>query len=70
MAATAGIVSPFSITIKDSFNNWQPDPSVSQSGVQIAMSDINGRSTYVSQVTSLLLEQTSLISTLDFANSI
>ncbi len=51
IAATAGKVTPFSVTIKDSFSNWQPDPSISQSGINIKMSDTFGRSPYVLQVT-------------------
>ncbi len=48
--ATAGLVTPFSVTIKDSFDNWQPDPTISQSGISVKMSDKFGRSPYVSQV--------------------
>ena len=36
--ATAGLVTPFSVMIKDSFDNCQPDPSLSQSGISVKMS--------------------------------
>ena len=37
--ATAGVLSPFAVTVRDSFRNWQPDPSVVQAGVFVEVID-------------------------------
>jgi hypothetical protein len=38
------------VTIKDAFDNWQPDPSVQSAGIQINMMDSKGLKPYVAQV--------------------
>ena len=39
---TAGTIAAFTITVKDTFGNWQPDPSVVQSGLKIDMEEERG----------------------------
>jgi len=37
--ATAGVLSSVTITVKDRHDNWQPDPSVVEAGIQFSLSD-------------------------------
>ena len=37
--ATAGAMAVFTVSVRDSFHNWQPDPSVAQASIKIEMLD-------------------------------
>ena len=39
--ATAGVLSAFTVTVRDSFYNWQPDPAVIQANIRIEMIDVS-----------------------------
>jgi len=48
---TAGVLSIFTVSVRDSFHNWQPDPSVVQASIQIEMTDkISGTKVQVTQL--------------------
>ena len=37
--ATAGVQAVFTVSVRDNFHNWQPDPSVAQASISVAMLD-------------------------------
>ena len=37
--ATAGVQAVLTVSVRDNFHNWQPDPSVAQASISVAMLD-------------------------------